>query len=737
MEQKEFPNLRLYLLGGFLLAVLAVYVAVLYDTQVNDHEDYLAQSIRTITQSEPVEASRGIITDRNGKVLVSNRSTYSLTFSTSLLKPGEDVNEAILRLAELCQEQQVAWVDNLPITQSAPFSYTLEGLGSIQRSRFLTYLLSLDAVKEPLGEYLLEHPELLETEDEEGNVTNPADNILSDPTLDDQQKGEKLAEKLPSSALTEELLTDIGISAHTLVEIMRESFELPAIYSLNEARLVLGVRYELKLRSLISTIPSYVMCEDIDTAFVSMLSDGNFSGAKVSASSVREYQTTYAAHILGYTTDILADRDDVDALLDQGYSLDDKIGRTGVEAAFEEYLRGKDGVRMVSTNADGKITGEYYSIEPVPGNTVELTIDLDLQKAVEDALAETITKMNQSDPDETRGGAAVVEQVGTGEILAIASYPTYDLSTWQRSDVYAQLSSDLAKPFWNRATSTPYAPGSTLKPLTAVAALESGVTTLTEKIRDTYTWHYPGDPDSYANCWKWGGHGLLNITGAITNSCNYFFAEMGYRMGMDTLVEYLSAFGLGSSTGIEIGDAAGSLPQNPPGQNLAPWAAFGQANQEYTPLQLANYIATLVSGGKHCEAHLLKAVKSYDNSQVLATGNTDPLNIVEMKDSTLEAVKEGMLGYTQPGGQLYAYFTQCVVTAGAKTGTAQLGGNQTNNGVFVCFAPYDDPEIVVSIAIEHGSAGANLASTAVEILNAYFSAEEVGTAVIGENQLLQ
>ena len=208
-------------------------------------------------------------------------------------------------------------------------------------------------------------------------------------------------------------------------------------------------------------------------------------------------------------------------------------------------------------------------------------------------------------------------------------------------------------------------------------------------------------------------------------------------MGMDTFVEYLSAFGLGSPTGIEIGDAAGTLPENPPGQNLAPWAAYGQANQEYTPLQLANYVATLVSGGKHCEAHLLKAVKSYDNSQVLATGNTEALNTVKMADSTLEAVKEGMLGYTQPGGQLYTYFTQCVVTAGAKTGTAQLGGAQTNNGVFVCFAPYDDPEIVVSIAIEHGSAGANLASTAVEILNAYFTADEVGTAVIGEHQLLE
>ena len=194
---------------------------------------------------------------------------------------------------------------------------------------------------------------------------------------------------------------------------------------------------------------------------------------------------------------------------------------------------------------------------------------------------------------------------------------------------------------------------------------------------------------------------------------------------------------LGASTGIEIGDKAGKPPENLVGENQAPWAAFGQSNQLYTPIQLANYIATLVSGGKHCEAHLLKAVKAYDNSEVLAVGSTEPVNTVEMRDSTLEAVKEGMLGYTQPGGMVYSYFKDCVVSAGAKTGTAPLGENKENNGVFVCFAPYDNPEIAVSIVIEKGGSGAALASTAVSILNAYFSADEIGTAIVSENQLLR
>jgi penicillin-binding protein 2 len=366
---------------------------------------------------------------------------------------------------------------------------------------------------------------------------------------------------------------------------------------------------------------------------------------------------------------------------------------------------------------------------------VELTIDLALQQVVEDTLAETVSKMTAADGNDSRGAAAVVEKVGTGEILALASYPTYDLSTYRQADVYAQLSTDPALPFYNRATNSPYAPGSTLKPLTAVAALESGVTTLKERLYDSGWWGYPGATEYGTNCWRRSGHGSLNITSAITNSCNYFFAEMGYRLGMDGLRTYLTAFGLGEHTGIEIGDAAGTLPENPQGENLAPWAGYGQANQAYTPLQLANYVATLASGGKHCQAHLLKSVKSYDNSEVLAVGDTTPTNLVEMQDSTLEAVKKGMLGYTQPGGMVYSYFKDCIVTAGAKTGTAQTTTNVKNNGVFICFAPYDDPEIAISIVIEQGDAGSNLASTAVQILNYYFSADEIGTTILGENEL--
>ena len=735
MDHKDARHFRLHILAILFFAVMAVYLGVLFNTQVNDYDYYYASSIRTIARSETVEAARGNITDRNGKVLVSSRSSYNLTFDASLLDEDEDANEAILRLLELCQERGINWVDALPITRSAPFAYTLDSLDSTASSRFLTYLKDLDGAAEALGAYLLEHPALLETTDEDGDIENPADDILADADLTDAQKAGQLLDELTASQLTASMLEGAGLSPTRLIALMREDLDVPASFSVAEARLVLGIQYEIRSRNLVRT-DAYVLAEDIDTELISLLNDGDYAGARITPSSVREYETTYAAHILGYLGDITAEDDYWNTLAPLGYAMNDKIGRSGVEAAFEEYLRGTDGVRVVSSNEEGKITGEYYSAEPVPGNTVELTIDLDLQQATEDALAATITAMNESDPVESRGGAAVVLDVDTREVLVMASYPTYDLATFRQSSVYAALNADPNHPFTNRATQGRYAPGSTIKPLTAVAALEEGLITPTERIRSPYRWYYPNDPThSYINC-AGGDHGRLNVTQAITRSCNYFFAEMGYELGMDTYLDYLQAFGLGEHTDIEIGDAAGTLPENPEGQDRAPWAAFGQANQAYTPLQIANYIATLVSGGKFCQPHLLKSVKTYDNTEVVTVGETEPERVVSISDSTLQAVKEGMLGYTQPGGSVYNAFRSCVVSAGAKTGTSQLGGDQTENGVFVCFAPYDAPEIAVAIVIEHATWGANVASTGVEILNAYFAADDSGSAVVGENQLL-
>ena len=736
---KDPRSSRILTLAGLLAGVLLIYLGVLFDTQVIHYEEYLAQSVNSIAEVETIEASRGIITDRKGRPLVSNTSVYTLTFDTSLLDKNEDPNQAILRLLELCESEGLEWIDNLPISQSRPYAYTLDNLPTTQKSRFLTYLRSVKAHKTLLIDYLVKHPELSEVPEEEQQETTEF-------SLTDW--GETLLKYLPLSAFTQDLLLQAGITPDDVMSTLWEKADFTEALTPTETRRVLGIRYELTLRKA-SGYTDCTLVEDVDTVFISKVTDGNFSGAKIDSSYIRKYETTCAAHILGYVGPLYAE--DLSNPLYADYPLDADVGKSGVEAAFESYLKGKDGRRVISTNSDGKITGEYYSTEPKPGNTVELTIDMELQQAVEDALAETVERLNQ-DPKykgdaAVRGAGAVVEKIGTGEILALASYPTYDLSTFRQSDVWAELSADTTKPMFNRATQGTYPPGSTYKMLIAAAALEEGEVGLTETVKDTGKWYYPDIVEGTArwgyNCWNRAGHGKVDVVKAITVSCNYFFYEMGYRLGIDRIKDWAEKFGFGSPTGIEIGDDAGTLASREEREEAGGvWyggdtvmAAIGQSDNLFTPLQLANYVCTLISGGQRYETRLLKSVKTYDSAEVVAVGDTKPAETIDLSESTLTAIKKGMHELTTTGS-LSSYFKDCVVSAGAKTGTAQLGENVTNNGMFVCFAPYEDPEIAVAVAIEKGGSGSALASTAVKILNAYFSADEIGTVIVSENELI-
>ena len=704
-ESQKLPKHRIVVLVLLIFAVLACYFTVMFNLQIVHGAEYRSQSVSQIVRTTTVEAARGNITDRNGNLIVGNQQTYTLTFDASLLPDDADTNEAILRLVNLCIENNVAYTDNVPLSADAPFTYT-PYRSSTAESNFKRYL---EKTLQPWLEKEIEkHRNELAAAADNPKKTVEADPFLEDPALD-----------------------PANLTAPQLLEAMRRSFDIDETVSDADARKIAAVRWELALRREYAT-SAYILAENVDINLITLIKNGDYLGADIGLSSARQYETTAAAHLLGYVSAI--SKEQYDELKDKGYSLNATVGAAGVEAAFEEYLHGTNGVR-ISNNDSGKVTSELYTVEPEPGDTVELTIDLEFQEQVEALLAERVDRMTAEDGI-ARGAAAVVEQIGTGEILAMASYPTYDLSTFRQD--YTELSQDPSSPLLNRATMGLYPPGSTLKPLTAIAALEEGVTTTTEKIRDTGKWTYPGDSKSYFYCWKRTGHGLQNITQAITNSCNYFIGEMGYRLGMEKLREYLTAFGLGEKTGIEIGDYAGTLPENPEGQNQAPWAAFGQSNQLYTPLQLANYVATLAGGGERYTPHLLKSVRSYDNSElVYSSSEMEPVETIDIDSKNLEAVLKGMLGYTQPGGQVYSYFKDCVVTAGAKTGTAQLGGKKENNGVFVAFAPYDDPEIAVALVIEKGGSGAALAETAVGILNAYFSKDEIATTIIGENELLR
>ena len=675
MKNPHPAKRRVMILLGVFGAFLLLFGAVLYDAQILHGSENRARSISSNATSEVVPASRGIITDRNGKVLVSNRLAYTLVFDRSGFTDDASLNDAILRLIRLCQETGTAWNDTLPIAQTGSFlRYTND------RSESFTQYLEKN--------------------------------------------------KLTATAAGRQLIAE-----------MRALYHVDESLSEKDARLVIGVRYELHSRD------SYTFAEDVSSEVLSLITDGRYEGVSIRTASARVYNTTLAAHILGTIGPIWQEewssneKTGYVGYADKGYSMNDLVGKDGVEKAFEEYLRGTDGRRLITTDEDGKLTGELYTREPQPGGTVALTLDIDLQADVERALAQTITGMIDEDSNE-RGGAAAVVSVGSGEVLALASYPTYDLSTFNED--YEDLVADERLPMFNRATQGTYAPGSTFKMCTAVAALESGIITPSSIIQDRGIYTYYRDPQPMCWVYRQGGstHGRINVTQAITVSCNYFFYEVGRLTGIRTLDSYASQFGLGQSTGIEIGDSSGVLASPEwadshnqewtDGQTIT--AAIGQSYNLFTPLQLANYIATLVGGGEHYQAHLLKNVKEYDNSRLLYFYDDEPLNTVEMSGSTVEAVTKGMHELTVSGGVAFA-FRDCVVSAGAKTGSAQVG-TDIANGVFVAYAPYEDPEIAVAIVIEKGGSGAALATAAVEIINSWFSHTDDGAA-IGENTLLK
>lgn len=676
MMQNPHPaKRRVIALLVFFGAFLLLFAAVLYDAQILHGGENRAKSISSNAASETVTASRGIITDRNGKVLVSNRLAYTLVFDRSGFDDDAALNAAILRLVQLCEETGTGWNDTLPI------------------GRVGNFLRYSNARSETFDKFI-----------EKNDLTS-------------------------------------GASGRQLLSELRELYHVDESLSEREARLIVGVRYELHSRD------SYTFAEDVSTEVLSLITDGRYEGVTIRTASARVYNTALAAHILGTIGPIWQEEwsssEDTGYVgyADKGYSMNDLVGKDGVEKAFESYLRGTDGRRLITTDETGKITGELYTREPQPGGTVALTLDIDLQADVEAALAETISGMIDKDSNE-RGGAAAVVSVGTGEVLALASYPTYDLSTFNED--YDELVNDQRLPMFNRATQGIYAPGSTFKMVTAVAALESGIITPSSIIQDRGIYTYYKDPQPM--CWIYSQtgstHGRINVSQAITDSCNYFFYEVGRLTGIRTLDSYASQFGLGQSTGIEIGDSSGVLASPEwaeshdqewtDGQTIT--AAIGQSYNLFTPLQLANYVATLVGGGDHYQAHLLKNVKAYDNSRLLYMYGDKPMNTVEMSDSTLSAVTKGMHELTVSGSVAYA-FENCVVSAGAKTGSAQVG-TDIANGVFVAYAPYENPEIAVAIVIEKGGSGAALANTAVEIINSWFSRAQDGTA-IGENTLLK
>ena len=514
--------------------------------------------------------------------------------------------------------------------------------------------------------------------------------------------------------------------------------------NVEDIRKILAIRYEISYKGYSST-KSIEIASNISRQSLEQIKERNaeFSGVEVVETPIRVYTLkNTASHILGRIGRIesseLEGNEDI-------YNQNDIIGKSGIEYVFEKYLKGTDGVKQIDMNVDGTITDEYVSKEAVSGSDVILTIDSKLQAVTEQALADNINKIanhgfsQENNPADA--GAAVVLNVKTGEVIAMASYPDYDPSAFVNgidTNTWNYYINGDTKPLENKAISAMYSPGSTYKMVTALAGLETGTITPKTKINDTGVFR---KYNSSWKCWNRHGHGYLNVSQAIEHSCNYFFYDLGDRLGIDNLAKYSYYLGLGHKTGIELkGEIDGVLASNEiakqenrvwnPGETIS--AAIGQSYNTFTPLQMAKYVAMIANRGKNLDVTIVKSIINPDGSEVSRDEYESYVNeklglqqenVEEMsfKEENIEAILEGMRGVTsESGGTAYSTFRNFNIEVGGKTGSAQTGVQGKTNAWFVGFAPFDDPEIAIVVFVRNGGHGSYTAEVARDIIAQYF-----------------
>ena len=709
-------RLRARILLGLFAFIMVLYAMRLFNLQIIS-TDGNTDNTTYYTTVTTVRAARGDILDRNGKVLVGNRASYDLVFNHFVIKSADNRNEYLYTLLKKCEELGVEHQDHLPVTTTRPFEYTLSDYSTAWQGYYQNY--------------------------------------MSDRSWDPD------------------------VTAPLLIEKMRELYKIPAGWTEEEARAVIGLRYEFDLRG-VTKLPSYVFISDVDSENLAAILELNTPGLMVESSTVREYHPTYGAHILGY----MGAMTDAEWQENQelGYSMDADVGKSGFEQAFETYLHGIDGQRLDKVTKEGTIVSQQYleGKEPVAGNNVETTIDIDLQKVAEDALAKRMKEL--TDPNintggegegiDAQGAAVVVMKVKTGEILACASYPTFNLATMKED--WDAINSDDLKPLFNRAFGATYAPGSTYKMCTLVAAMENvyGPTNPKagqpiyapgETIYDTGVFSHDDFPDFHPTCLfyssSYGSHGDLTAQDALKVSCNLFFYELGYRMTIDMMDETAKGFGLGEPTGIELTEKVGwraneaSKKASYKNSADAAWnggdrvlCAIGQSENRFTPLQLAVYTCTLANQGTRYRATFLNRVTSSDYRTLVYSNSPEVVSKMNISDTTYNTYVDGMRRVvTMIGGTATTCFggpkdednTQwpSKITVCAKTGTAQHSSGGSDHGVFVCFAPMEDPQVAIAIFGEKTAHGSSMAPVAEPILKAYFEMVDASEVYTYENGL--
>lgn len=659
---------------AIVLCVFSVFLLKLFDLQILSADEAKKAPVAQVTVE--VNPIRGEILDRNGYPLVTNKQVNKIIFTySSFPKDYGKRNEIILALIKMFDKNKAEWKDELPIELK-------KGKLSFKK-----------------------------------DMENSVNYLKSEAFLDLMHYA----------------------TVQNCFDALVEKYELEE-YSLEDARDIASVYYSL-VKDGFNTGRNYIFASDVSNKLASEIMEKGhlFPGVELQIDSEREYPDgTLASHILGIVGPI--SEEEYEAGKDDGYSLNDKVGKSGIESAYEAQLRGQKGEKVITVDSSGTKT-ETYTKEPVQGNTLVLTIDKDIQKAAQDALAKKIQELQSKIYSYSLSGAAIVMDVSDNACLAVASYPNYDNSTYV--DDYPKLVSDPNKPLWNRALDSTFTPGSTIKPAVAMAGLEEGVITSDTQIlcQGIYT-HYA---DYQPGCT--GRHGNLDVRWALCHSCNIYFYETARLLGIEKLNRYFTMFGFGEPTGIELYETTGTVDSPElrtslgelwtPGLTIQ--AGIGHGKNMFTPIQLCSYVSTIANKGVRYRAHLVKSVKTADLSKTIVETQKQVLSKANFKAENWRQIYEGMY---MVATESYLDFTKVPVKVGVKTGTTTVektingGVYELNNGFIIGFAPFDDPEIAVAVAIEYAGMSAYLAPILAEIMSFYFTEKNVSEADKTENTLL-
>lgn len=684
-EGKEQVNIRFNIINILVYLIGIILIVQLFNLQVVHGESYREQSNTRLSRSSVIKAARGSILDRSENELAGVKTENNIEIYKTNIS-DEELNKSVLNLVELLNKYEIGYDDTFPVKIN-PFEFTISG----------------------------------------DELTN-------------WKKKYKIAEE----ATAEEAFYKFK----NKYEITNDNVE--------EIRKIISIRYIITTTGYSAT-KSITIATNVNEEVVAQISERNsdFPGVSISTNAARTYLAgNLAAHVIGYTGKIKEDEYNANKDI---YSIDDIIGKTGIEYVFEKYLKGTDGEKQVEMSVDGTITGETVAKNAIAGSDVVLTIDSNLQKVTQDSLENCINKIRSGGFAQTydaQGGAAVVMNVNTGEVLATASYPTFE-PQWFVGGIsqenWAYLRDDSRHPQLNKTIQSTYEPGSTFKMVTAIAGLETGAITTKERINDTGVYR---KYNMEWKCWYYTsyhrGHGYQNVTQALQHSCNYFFYETGDRMGIDNLSKYALHFGLGKKTGIELpNEKEGAVASKETyaklrnGGRIGPGdvlnASIGQGDNNFTPMQIAKYISSIANGGNVVKPTIVKSILNSDGSEVSRDeitqytneklGYSDTDDGITISQESVNVAKEGMrMAASEAGGTAYNIFKGFNQEVAGKTGSAEAGkdknGNDLVNAWFVCFAPYEKPEVAVVVMIENGGHGNYAAEVARDVLTQYFGMNE-------------